>query len=61
MFLCSIWISWIKIILIRYANSASSEHARHMDLLKNFTNAPDTIFEGKLIEIYNDGSSINLY
>ena len=33
----------------------------HMDLLKNFTNASDTIFEERLIEIYNDGSSINLY
>lgn len=35
-------------------------HATHIDLFKNFTNASDTIFEGRLIQIYNDGSSINL-
>ena len=47
-------------VYTRYISSEFLGHARHMDLLRNFANMTDEMFEGKLVQLSMDGPAVNL-
>lgn len=58
MFLCNIFISLTEVS--SYVSWAFLGNSTHMDLFKNFANASDIMFEGKLIQVSMGGPSVNL-